>query len=401
VLRRLTFGSLVVVLGGLTLCLGLIVLGAFIHTAPITPVAPQVPTQVQASPLPVPGTAAPAQAVLPTPFMTPVISAPADETVPTPIFATPAPQPSAPPLQAFQAPISATIQTIFNTPSGQPVTITWPGAPGISIQFQVSTDLVTWSALVTVQVDPSGQASYTFTPTRTAYYRAYSYATGQLSAPARGVVVVGGLWSGYVVGDGPYTAVTGTFTVPNLVVSSTETAMAEWVGIDGVGVGPNTPLIQAGVLEQTVPGTNAVKYRAWWEVLPDDPTTVHIPWGQVSVLPGHRVTVTIWQVSGPSWGITLTDDTTGQNYTRVRTYTGPHQSAEWIVEAPVNTTAGSVYTLGHYVPDVTFSNARFIGPRTLTEGLSIVQGGATVSVSSALSADSFTVGYGSETPAAP
>ena len=345
-------------------------------------------------------------AVPPTPFLTPVPTVPAQQAPPPATPATPVTQPTAPPLQAFPAPVSvATIPTIFTTFAGQPETITESGTPGTSVQFQASTDLVTWVALVTVTVDPSGHASYTFTPLRTAYYRAYSDVTG-LSAPARGIVVATGQWTGYVVGNGPYSAVTGTFTVPNLLVPTTsETVVTEWVGIDGIY--PNTSLIQAGISETTKPGSDQVALQPWWEILPDDPTIQPVDWHQLSVLPGHSVTVTIWQVAGSRWGISMKDSATGQIYTTVQDYSGPGTSADWIVEAPANIDTASVYKLGQFTSDIAFSKARFVGEpaavdRSATEELPpIVQAGVTVAVPSALSGGGFTVAYGATPPAAP
>ncbi len=346
-------------------------------------------------------------AMLPTPFLTPVSTMPAQQTPPPATPATPATQPTAPPLQAFVEPTAATVPTIFTTFAGGTVTISEAGVAGASVQFQESTDLVTWVALATVAVDASGQATYTFQPVHTAYYRAYSYATGQLSNRARGIVVAFGQWTGYTVGGGPFGAVTGTFTVPNLVVpTATATVAMEWVGIDGIL--PNTSLIQAGVSESTAPGSDQVTFQPWWEILPDDPTIVPIDWRELSVLSGHVVRVTIWQLNGSSWEISLTDDTTGQTYTTPpQTYRGPGTSAEWIVEAPANTETGSVFTLGQFAPDVTFSNARFfdepsVVERPVSEKLQpIVQAGVIVAAPSALSGDGFTVAYGDVSPPAP
>ena len=41
-------------------------------------------------------------------------------------------------------------------------------------------------------------------------------------------------WSGYVAGPGPFTAASGTFTVPGLAATPTIAATSIWVGIDGV-----------------------------------------------------------------------------------------------------------------------------------------------------------------------
>lgn len=98
---------------------------------------------------------------------------------PTPV-PTPAPTPP---------PNSGTIQTIFTITAGQQTTITQSGTPGAVVQFQTSTDLVTWYALGTVTVGATGAATYTFAPTQTAYYRTYSYTTGTTSSAVRGVVL--------------------------------------------------------------------------------------------------------------------------------------------------------------------------------------------------------------------
>ncbi len=335
--------------------------------------------------------------------------APSSAAIGTPaaLTATPATAVTAPPLQAFVEPAAASVTTIFTTFAGATVTVTEGGVAGTSVQFQQSTDLVTWLALATVPVDASGRATYSFRPVRTAYYRAYSYATGALSSPARGIVVAFGLWTGYTVAGGPFRAVTGTFTVPNLVVpTTTAMAVAEWVGIDGIF--PDTSLIQAGVSETTAPGSYQVAFQPWWEILPDDPAIVPIDQSQLSVIPGDEVTVTIWQASRSTWMISLTDARTGQTYTTPpEVYRGPTSSVEWIVEAPANTETGSVFPLGEFMPDVTFSNARYldaptaVGHPTSEELPPIVQAGATVAVPSTLSAGGFRVAYGAGLPSAP
>ena len=191
-------------------------------------------------------------------------------------------------------------------------------------------------------------------------------------------------WSGYAVGTGPDTSVTGTFNVPNLAATPTETVTSEWVGIDGAD---NTSLIQAGVQEIYRPSTNLVYTSAWWEILPAPETLI-----AMTVTPGDSVTVTIWQVSGTLWGITVTDATTRQSFTTQQGYSGPGTSAEWIVEAPTSL-SGTQDTLGMYGPDVTFSNLRMNGPETTLTTWTMVQGGVTVSVPSALTTAGFSVAY--------
>ncbi len=204
-----------------------------------------------------------------------------------------------------------------------------------------------------------------------------------------------GNWSGYIVGNGPYSAATGTFTVPSLNPGdSASSAFAEWVGIDGFD---NTSLIQAGIGEQVDPyNTSLVEITPWWEILPAPET----PITTLSISAGDQVTVTIDQVSSSVWSISLTDDTTGARFTTDQTYTGPATSAEWIVEAP-STVNGSQTPLAAYSPDVTFTDLGISGAETALAEAIMVQNGTTVSDPSALSSTGFSVAYGDVPPPAP
>ncbi len=201
-------------------------------------------------------------------------------------------------------------------------------------------------------------------------------------------------WSGYVVGNGPYTAVTGTFSVPSLYSGEPSTdVMSEWVGIDGWS---NASLIQAGVNESPDPNNpNYFSIQPWWEILPAPST----PITTMSVAVGDQVTVTISQVSGTEWAIALTDNTNGQSFTTDQTYTGPGTSAEWIVEAP--TVNGSQTTLAPYSPEVDFSGLGFTGTQTTLTEVVMVQAAGQVSTPSALDSNGFNVAYGDVAPAAP
>ena len=203
-------------------------------------------------------------------------------------------------------------------------------------------------------------------------------------------------WSGYIVGTGRYTAVTGTFTVPTVATSSAETDTAEWVGIGGTV--PGGGLIQAGVQEVAQPGAS-ISTWAWWEILPAPET----PIPSMAVTPGDSVTVSIWQVSGTLWGIALTDVATGQTFATQQTYSGSQTSAEWIVEAPSGSLSGTQETLGAYSPPVIFSDLRMNGPETTLEADTMVQDGVAVSVPSDLTTGGFSVAYGSapSSPPAP
>lgn len=202
-------------------------------------------------------------------------------------------------------------------------------------------------------------------------------------------------WSGYIENGGPFTAVAGTFNVPNLIAASGSTTAAEWVGVDGFSAA-DPSLIQAGVTESYDPGTSLVRVHAWWEILPDAETPVAL-----SVAPGNVITVTIGQVSAGLWGIRLTNDTTGQAFSTVQSYSGQGASAEWIVEAPTSAATGATDTLGDYAPNVTFRNLGTTGAETSLDEVLMVQGDVTVSTPSALTPVGFTVAYGSAAPPPP
>jgi hypothetical protein len=202
-------------------------------------------------------------------------------------------------------------------------------------------------------------------------------------------------WSGYVAAGGPFTAVAGTFNVPSLTAAPTRTATAEWVGIDGNSAG-DPSLIQAGVQETYDPSTKATRWFAWWEILPEAETPIPLP-----VAAGNAVTVSINQLSVGVWRITVTNDTTGQTFSTTQSYSGPGESAEWIVEAPISAITGSIEALGPYAPNVRFSNLSTTGTQTVVTAEVMVQNGVTVSEPSAFTPAGFNVAYGAVAPSAP
>jgi len=245
---------------------------------------------------------------------------------------------------------------------------------------------------------PSSPGSSTFTvqvtdsTTPTPLTATQALSISVLSAVTR--TIGSGNWSGYFIQGGPFTSVTGTFSVPN-IDSGTPTGdhLAEWVGIDGVN---SSSLIQAGVNELINPSNpNLVVLNAWWEILP----STEVPIDSVVVRVGDEVTVTIGQISGTEWAITLTDDTNGGSFTTDQTYTGPRASAEWILEAPES--SGVTTPLAPYSPALTFSGLRFVGSETMLNEDVMVQAGVQVSTPSALTANGFTIAYGNMAPAAP
>jgi Peptidase A4 family len=132
-------------------------------------------------------------------------------------------------------------------------------------------------------------------------------------------------WSGYAATGGHYTAVSGTWTVPEFKPDGSFGIDAAWVGIGGVR---SRDLIQAGT-EQTVSGSGSTQYEAWVETLPRASRQVFL-----AVHPGDSVTVSISEQSLNNWLIQFQNNTTGQAYQENVPYTSSYSSAEWVQEAP-------------------------------------------------------------------
>ncbi len=157
-------------------------------------------------------------------------------------------------------------------------------------------------------------------------------------------------WSGYAATGGKFTAVSGTWTVPN--VSAGTTGMdATWVGIGGVN---STDLIQAGT--QAIVQSGQVVYSAWWETLPQ--VSQEVP---LTINAGDKVSVSIAQQSSGTWEIVIRDATNNQAWQQSVTYQSSLSSTEWIEEAP---SAGRRTTL----PLDAFGSVTFTAGTTVENG---------------------------------
>ncbi len=136
-------------------------------------------------------------------------------------------------------------------------------------------------------------------------------------------------WSGYVAGAGRFTAVSGSWTVPNVRNNKSIKTDAAWVGIGGV---TSHDLIQAGTEGITGLG-GKVSYRAWYELLPN----YSIPFA-LTIKAGDLVSVEISQQTKNQWLIKLTDRTTGKSVKKKVKYSSSLSSAEWIEEMPSSST---------------------------------------------------------------
>jgi hypothetical protein len=134
-------------------------------------------------------------------------------------------------------------------------------------------------------------------------------------------------WSGYSASNATYTAVSGTWTVPQVAASGAAGVGATWVGIGGVD---SRDLIQAGT-QDTGSGDGDSQYQAWIEMLPRASQQVAL-----AVAPGDSVTVSITEARRGSgaWHIAITNNMTAAMYQTDVQYRSSESSVEWIEEAP-------------------------------------------------------------------
>jgi Peptidase A4 family len=150
-------------------------------------------------------------------------------------------------------------------------------------------------------------------------------------------------WAGYVVGGSDsstqFSKVSGSWVQPASKCSSGQDDAAFWVGIGGsgqssssfgqssLGDGSSTSLEQIGT-EGNCTG-NGTQYYAWYELVPAAPVQLNL-----AIHPGDKITASVG-VNGDNIAFSLTDDTTGQSFSKTIQAPNPDtSSAEWIAEAP-------------------------------------------------------------------
>lgn len=206
---------------------------------------------------------------------------------------------------------------------------------------------------------------------------------------------VTGNWAGYVkTTNGPFSNVTSVWTVPaSLGCILGDTYASAWIGIDGFF---NGDLIQIGTESSCISGSPA--YKAWWEILPA--ATTNIP---DTVSAGDTMSAEI-KKNSTNWTLTLKNLSRGWTFSTNQAYSGPQNSAEWIMEAP--TIGGTQATLTDY-DHVTFMNntVNTINPTHSynTESVNMINNGITFSTPSFpnRNLNAFNIAYGSVQLASP
>jgi hypothetical protein len=139
-------------------------------------------------------------------------------------------------------------------------------------------------------------------------------------------------WSGYVSGaDGQGTqfkSVSGSWVVPaaKCTTASQPTYSAFWVGLGGAG---DTDALEQTGTETNCTASGSASYYAWYELVPKAPVRIDLP-----VSAGDHISSKV-TVQGTSVSIWLSDETSGQTFSKTLTMSDPDvSSAEWIAEAP-------------------------------------------------------------------
>jgi hypothetical protein len=236
------------------------------------------------------------------------------------------------------------------------------------------------------------------------------------ATPARGLrnELRSSNWAGYEVANyqtgQKYTSAQMTWKVPSVNYgSSTDSTSsneysANWVGIGGfcenrLCTRGDRTLIQLGT-EQDVSPSGATQYSAWYEML----SKAEIPIETLPVNPGDQITAslscgTTCSNRTQTWLLTMTNNTTGAQWSGSFKYASSLLSTEWIEEAPYS---------GGVLPLADFDISSF-GPNTANgayPSLSVSQNGIqmvdpwdqTANPSNAYSSADFYVCWGYQTP---
>jgi Peptidase A4 family len=140
-------------------------------------------------------------------------------------------------------------------------------------------------------------------------------------------------WAGYSVSSDTLfpqpivNGVNGSWIIPEVTTTKSNTYSAAWIGIGGIG---EETLIQLGSEQDSISG-KAV-YSLWYELLPDN--SIRIP--DIAVSPGDKITASITLINSDTntWQIEIKDKTTGQSFSQSFDYNSSKRTAEWIIERP-------------------------------------------------------------------
>src|ERR1700678_1257284 len=148
-------------------------------------------------------------------------------------------------------------------------------------------------------------------------------------------------WSGYVLADFAtgegYVSAQATWVVPTVVFKKKLAVSSNWVGIGGFCETMqckhvDKTLIQLGTT-QVAQSKRETEYFAWYEMLPGPSINTSLV-----VNPGDVITASLTCdgdcTGSQRWTLSMTNETTTQNWSQDFDYDSSNLSAEWIEEAP-------------------------------------------------------------------
>jgi hypothetical protein len=151
-------------------------------------------------------------------------------------------------------------------------------------------------------------------------------------------------WAGYAVQtnlsapqSGAVSDVKGSWVVPTLICTSTNTYASAWVGIDGYS---SASVEQTGTEHECINGQPS--YYAWYEMYPKRSFLI----SNITIHAGDLINAEVKYLGNNKFNLILTDVTTNQQFsTTQKGGNAKRQSAEWIVEAPYS---GGVLPLANF-----------------------------------------------------
>jgi hypothetical protein len=162
------------------------------------------------------------------------------------------------------------------------------------------------------------------------------------------------VWAGYAVSSSQLApqplvlGVNGSWTVPKISASASDSYSAAWIGVGGQS---DNTLVQCGTEHDFTGGQE--QYSVWYEMLPADAVTVN----SMRVSPGDKIkaSITLADSATNTWAIAIDNLSSGQGFRQNFVYNSSQLSAEWIVERPtVNNQVTSLANFGN----ITFTEAK-------------------------------------------
>jgi peptidase A4-like protein len=185
-------------------------------------------------------------------------------------------------------------------------------------------------------------------------------------------------WSGYNKGvletGTPFQSISGTWVVPTATAhkKGEDEFSSTWVGIGGgcldtSCLATDETLIQAGT-EQDVAADGTASYSTWFELIPAP--SISTP---LAVRPGDTVKVDIGQTVPEVWTITITDVSSGQNFTTTVPYPSTYGTAEWVEETPLLIGTNAGFSAMPNLGNVQFSGATVNGANAGLQSAEAIQ----------------------------